>query len=358
MLGLETASLREILAILRRTYCGTFALQYMHISDPEQTAWLKERIEGYGKEICFTQRGRRAILNKLIEAEGFEKFLHVKYTGTKRFGLDGGESMVPALEQIIKRGGALGVEDIVIGMPHRGRLNVLAKVMGKPYHVIFHEFQGGSSSPRTSRARATSSTTSAPPRTASSTATRVHLSLTANPSHLEIVNPVVIGKVRAKQAQNERRRTAPASCRSCCTATPPSPARAWWPRCFGLSGLAGYRIGGTIHFVVNNQIGFTTAPKNSRSSPYPTDVALMVEAPIFHVNGDDPEAVRARRPVGHRVPPAVRQGRRHRHVLLPPVRPQRGRRADVHPAPDVHEDQGPHDHAASSTPSRLIAEAG
>ena len=129
MLGLETASLREILALVKRTYCGTFALQYMHISDPEQSAWLKERIEGYGKEISFTRQGRRAILNKLVEAEGFEKFLQVKYTGTKRFGLDGGEALIPAMEQIIKRGGALGVEEIVIGMPHRGRLNVLANVM-------------------------------------------------------------------------------------------------------------------------------------------------------------------------------------------------------------------------------------
>ena len=147
VLGLETASMREIVAILKRTYCGTFALQYMHISDPEQAAFLKERIEGYGKEIAFTREGRKAILNKLVEAEGFEKFLHVKYTGTKRFGLDGGEALIPAMEQIIKRGGALGVKEIVIGMPHRGRLSVLANVMGKPYRAIFNEFQGGSFKP-------------------------------------------------------------------------------------------------------------------------------------------------------------------------------------------------------------------
>jgi 2-oxoglutarate dehydrogenase E1 component len=155
VLGLETASLREILALVKRTYCGTFALQYMHISDPVQSAWLKERIEGYGKEISFTQRGRRAILDKLVEAEGFEKFLQVKYTGTKRFGLDGGEALIPAMEQIIKRGGALGVEEIVIGMPHRGRLSVLANVMEKPYKAIFNEFQGGSFKPGRSRAPAT-----------------------------------------------------------------------------------------------------------------------------------------------------------------------------------------------------------
>src|SRR6056297_824293 len=147
VLGLEMASMREILAIVKRTYCGTFALQYMHISDPEQAGWLKERIEGYGKEVSFTREGRRAILNKLVEAEGFEKFLHVKYTGTKRFGLDGGESLIPAMEQIIKRGGALGIQEIVIGMPHRGRLSVLANVMEKPYQAIFNEFQGGSFKP-------------------------------------------------------------------------------------------------------------------------------------------------------------------------------------------------------------------
>ncbi|MEM6620326.1 MAG: 2-oxoglutarate dehydrogenase E1 component, partial [Pseudomonadota bacterium] len=147
VLGLETATMREILDIVRRTYCGTFALQYMHISNAEEAGWLKERIEGYGKEIQFTQNGRRAILNKLVQAEGFEKFLHVKYQGTKRFGLDGGEALIPAMEQIIKRGGALGANEIVIGMPHRGRLNVLANVMAKPYRAIFNEFQGGSFKP-------------------------------------------------------------------------------------------------------------------------------------------------------------------------------------------------------------------
>ena len=147
VLGLQIASMRQIVEIVKRTYCGTFALQYMHISDPEQAAWLKERIEGYGKEIQFTRNGRKAILNKLVEAEGFEKFLHVKYMGTKRFGLDGGESLIPAMEQIIKRGGQLGIQDIVIGMPHRGRLSVLANVMQKPYRAIFNEFQGGSFKP-------------------------------------------------------------------------------------------------------------------------------------------------------------------------------------------------------------------
>ena len=290
VLGLQIASMREIIDLVRRTYCGTFALQYMHISDPEQSAWLKERIEGYGKEIKFTREGRKAILNKLVEAEGFEKFLHVKYMGTKRFGLDGGEALIPALEQIIKRGGALGVQEIVIGMPHRGRLSVLANVMGKPYKAIFNEFQGGSFKPEDVDGSGDVKYHLGASSDREFDGNTVHLSLTANPSHLEAVNPVVIGKVRAKQQQlNDSKRT---------TVLPlllhgdaAFAGQGVVAECFGLSGLVGHKTGGTIHVVVNNQIGFTTAPHFSRSSPYPTDIALMVEAPIFHVNGDDPEAV-------------------------------------------------------------------
>ena len=290
VLGLQTGNMRQILQILKRTYCGTFALQYMHISDPVQAAWLKERIEGYGKEISFTQRGRRAILNKLVEAEGFEKFLQVKYTGTKRFGLDGGESLIPAMEQIIKRGGALGVEDIVIGMPHRGRLSVLANVMGKPYRAIFNEFQGGSFKPEEVEGSGDVKYHLGASSDREFDGNTVHLSLTANPSHLEAVNPVVLGKVRAKQEQIgdvDRTRVLPILLHGDAAFA----GQGVVAECFGLSGLKGHRTGGTIHIVVNNQIGFTTAPMYSRSSPYPTDIALMVEAPIFHVNGDDPEAV-------------------------------------------------------------------
>ena len=294
VLGLETSTIREILAIVRRTYCGSLGVQYMHISDPKEKAWLQERIEGRDKEIAFTREGKIAILKKLIEAEGFERFLHRRFPGTKRFGLDGAEGMVPALEQIIKRGGALGVEDIVIGMSHRGRLNVLAAVMGKPYNVIFHEFQGGSSLPSDVQGSGDVKYHLGASSDRAFDGNSVHLSLTANPSHLEIVNPVVIGKVRAKQAFKLRE-------------TPDAGRGHVLPlllhgdaafagqgvvaECFALSGLRGYGVGGTMHFVVNNQIGFTTSPRNSRSSPYPSDVALMVEAPIFHVNGDDPEAV-------------------------------------------------------------------
>jgi 2-oxoglutarate dehydrogenase E1 component len=294
VLGLETSTVREILAILRRTYCGAVGVQYMHISEPAEKAWLQERIEGRDKEITFTADGKIAILKKLIEAEGFERFLHKRFPGTKRFGLDGGEAMVPAMEQIIKRGGALGVKDIVLGMPHRGRLNVLAAVMAKPYHVIFHEFQGGSSVPSDIEGSGDVKYHMGASSDRTFDGNNVHLSLTANPSHLEIVNPVVIGKARAKQAFALRE-------------TPDAGRGHVLPvllhgdaafagqgvvaECFTLSGLKGYRTGGTIHFIVNNQIGFTTNPRYSRSSPYPSDVALMVEAPIFHVNGDDPEAV-------------------------------------------------------------------
>ena len=201
VLGLTHASMRQIVDIVKRTYCGTFALQFMHISDPEQAAWLKERIEGYGKEIAFTREGRRAILNKLVEAEGYEKFLHVKYTGTKRFGLDGGEALIPAMEAIIKVGGALGVQDIVIGMPHRGRLNILANVMQKPYRAIFNEFQGGSFKPEDVDGSGDVKYHLGASSDRTFDGNTVHLSLTANPSHLEAVNPVVLGKVRAKQDQ-------------------------------------------------------------------------------------------------------------------------------------------------------------
>ena len=294
VLGLETATIREILEILRRTYCGSVGVQYMHISDPKEKGWLQARIEGRDKEIVFTKEGKIAILKKLIETEGFEKFLHRRFPGTKRFGLDGGESLVPALEQIIKRGGALGVKDIIIGMPHRGRLNILAAVMGKPYQVIFHEFQGGSSLPSDVEGSGDVKYHLGASSDREFDGNSVHLSLTANPSHLEIVNPVVIGKARAKQAFSLRANAATGRGHVLPLLMHGDAAFAGQgvvAECFALSQLRGYGVGGSLHFIVNNQIGFTTSPKNSRSSPYPSDVALMVEAPIFHANGDDPEAV-------------------------------------------------------------------
>ena len=292
VIGLEYGTLREITAILQRTYCQTLGVEFMHISNPAQKAWIQERIEGPDKEISFTPEGRRAILMKLIEADGFEKFCDVKFTGTKRFGLDGGESLIPALEQIIKRGGSLGVKEIVLGMPHRGRLNVLTQVMGKPHRALFHEFKGGSANPDEVEGSGDVKYHLGASSDREFDQNKIHLSLTANPSHLEIVDPVVLGKVRAKQDQH---------------GDPPDMRVSVLPllmhgdaafagqgvvaECFALSDLKGYRTGGSIHFIVNNQIGFTTYPRYSRSSPYPSDVAKMIDAPIFHVNGDDPEAV-------------------------------------------------------------------
>ncbi|MDA7946556.1 MAG: 2-oxoglutarate dehydrogenase E1 component [Hyphomicrobiaceae bacterium] len=290
VLGLEFGTVREIIEILKRTYCSKIGIEFMHISSPEQKSWLQARMEGRDKEVSFTDEGKKAILSKLVEVEAFEKFLDVKYTGTKRFGLDGGESAVPALEQIIKRGGHLGVEDIILGMPHRGRLNILANVMGKPFRAIFNEFKGGSANPDDVEGSGDVKYHLGASSDREFDGNNVHLSLTANPSHLEIVVPVVLGKVRAKQDQHrdvQRTKVLPLLLHGDAAFA----GQGVVAECFGLSGLAGHRTGGSIHFIVNNQIGFTTAPHNSRSSPYPSDVARMIEAPIFHVNGDDPEAV-------------------------------------------------------------------
>lgn len=304
VLGLQTGTIREVLEILKRTYCGHIGIQYMHIAEPEEKSWLQARFEGPDtfEKNAFTKEGKLAILNKLIEAEGFERFLHKRFPGTKRFGLDGGEAMVPALEQVIKRGGNLGVDEIVLGMAHRGRLNTLAAVMGKPYRAIFHEFQGGSTVPSDIEGSGDVKYHMGASSDREFDGNTVHLSLTANPSHLEIVNPVVLGKARAKQAFDIREANAgKAEAEWALDRTKVVPllihgdaafaGQGVVAECFALMGLKGYRTGGTLHFVINNQIGFTTSPRNSRSSPYPSDVALMVQAPIFHVNGDDPEAV-------------------------------------------------------------------
>ncbi|MCK5931150.1 MAG: 2-oxoglutarate dehydrogenase E1 component [Fulvimarina manganoxydans] len=299
VLGLKFATIRQMLEILQRTYCSTLGVEFMHISNPQEKAWIQERIEGPDKGVAFTDEGKRAILNKLIEAEGFEKFLDVKYKGTKRFGLDGGEALIPALEQIIKRGGQLGLKEIVFGMAHRGRLNVLSQVMAKPHRAIFHEFKGGSFKPEDVEGSGDVKYHLGASSDRTFDDNNVHLSLTANPSHLEIVDPVVMGKARAKQDQiagATRTDTVPLETRGrilplLLHGDAAFAGQGVVPECFNLSALRGHRVAGSIHFIINNQIGFTTNPRFSRSSPYPSDVAKMVEAPIFHVNGDDPEAV-------------------------------------------------------------------
>ena len=291
IMGLETVTPRELVAILRRTYSGTIGYEYMHITDPEQREWLQRRIEGPENKITFTREGKRAILNKLIESEIFEKFCGTKFVGTKRFGLDGGEAMIPAMEQIIKRGGALGVKDIVLGMPHRGRLNTLVSVMGKPYRQLFHEFQGGSAKPSDVQGSGDVKYHLGASSDREFDGNKIHLSLTANPSHLEAVDPVVLGKARAKQSQNADKVNRTSVLPLLLHGDAAFAGQGVVAECFAMSGTKGFRTGGTIHFIVNNQLGFTTAPAYARSSPYPSDVALMVQAPIFHVNGDDPEAV-------------------------------------------------------------------
>ena len=299
VLGLEYATIRQMLEILTRTYCSTLGVEFMHISDPAEKAWIQSRIEGEDKGITFTAEGKRAILQKLVEAEGFEQFIDVKYKGTKRFGLDGGESLIPALEQIIKRGGSLGMKEIVLGMAHRGRLNVLSQVMAKPHRAIFHEFKGGSAAPDDVEGSGDVKYHLGASSDREFDGNKVHLSLTANPSHLEIVDPVVMGKARAKQDQlfgrtreevvplEERAKVLPLLLHGDAAFA----GQGVIAEILGLSGLRGHRVAGTLHFIINNQIGFTTNPRFSRSSPYPSDVAKMIEAPIFHVNGDDPEAV-------------------------------------------------------------------
>ena len=290
VLGMENATLREIITALKRTYCGSIGVEFLHIQDPDQKAWLQERIEGGRNHTDFTENGKKAILERLTAAESFEKFLDKKFTGTKRFGLDGGEALMPALEQIVKRGGQLGLREIVIGMAHRGRLNMLTNFMGKPFTAVFSEFQGGSANPDDVQGSGDVKYHLGTSSDRSFDGVSVHLSLTANPSHLEIVNPVVLGRVRAKQRQmDDEDRTQVMGLLLHGDAA--FSGQGVVAECFDMSQLRGYRTGGTIHVIINNQIGFTTAPRYSRSSPYSSDVAKMVDAPILHVNGDDPEAV-------------------------------------------------------------------
>ena len=290
VLGLESASLREILSVLKETYCGAIGVDFMHIQEPEEKAWIQRRIEAIHNRTEFTLKGKRAIYQRLVEAEGLETFLHKKYTGTKRFGLDGGESLIPAMEQILKRGGQLGVKEVVLGMPHRGRLNVLANIMRKPHVAILSEFQGNASTPDDVEGSGDVKYHLGTSADRDFDGNVIHLSLTANPSHLEAVNPVVLGKVRAKQSQRSDE-----ECHQVMGLLLHGDAafagQGLVPESLELSQLRGYRTGGTIHIVVNNQIGFTTHPAKSRSSPYCSDIAKGLQIPVFHVNGDEPEAV-------------------------------------------------------------------
>lgn len=290
VLGFERATLRQIIDVLKKTYSSTIGVEFMHIQDPEQKAWMQKRIEGSRNVTNFTDIGKRAILERLSEAEGFERFCQVKYTGTKRFGIEGGESTIPAIEQVLKRGSQLGVIEVVVGMAHRGRLNILSNVLRKPYHAIFSEFQGQASNPEDVQGSGDVKYHLGTSADREFDGIKVHMSLQANPSHLEAVDPVVLGKVRARQRQGGDTRgstTLPILIHGDAAFA----GQGLVAECFMMSHLEGYRVGGTIHIVTNNQIGFTTAPQYSRSGTYCTDIAKMVQAPILHVNGDDPEAV-------------------------------------------------------------------
>jgi 2-oxoglutarate dehydrogenase E1 component len=290
VLGLETATPREILAVLRATYCGHIGVEYMHIQDPAEKAWIQGRVEGPRNQIDFTGPGKRAILERLTAAETYERFLDKRYTGTKRFGIEGAESLIPALEQVIKRGGQLGLKELVVGMPHRGRLNVLANFVGKPFAAIFSEFQGNPANPEEVQGSGDVKYHLGTSHDREFDGNTVHLSLQANPSHLEAVNPVVLGKVRAKQRQRgdtDRDQVVGLLMHGDAAFI----GQGLVAESLELSELKGFRTGGTIHFIVNNQIGFTTTPSYARSGPYPSEVAKIIQAPIFHVNGDDPEAV-------------------------------------------------------------------
>ena len=290
VLGLETATLTEIIDRLRKTYCGTIGVEFMHIQDPAQKAWIQERIEAIGNHTDFTVKGKMAIYERLVDAEEFERYLHKKYTGTKRFGMDGAEAVIPALEQILKRGSQLDLCEAVIGMAHRGRLNVLHNVLQKPFRAIISEFLGNPANPEDAGGSGDVKYHMGASADRDFDDAGVHLSLAPNPSHLEIVDPVVVGRVRAKQQQlDDHDRTKVLGILLHGDAA--FAGQGVVAETFAFSALRGYRTGGTIHIIINNQIGFTTSPSFSRSSPYPTDVAKMVMAPIFHVNGDDPEAV-------------------------------------------------------------------
>ena len=290
VLGIETASLRQILSTLKDTYCGSIGVEYLHIQDPEQKSWIQQRIENIRNQTDFTDKGKEAIYERLVDAESFERFLNKKYTGTKRFGLDGSESVIPAIEQIAKRGSQLGLEEIVIGMAHRGRLNVLNNILQKPFRAIISEFMGNPSNPEETGGSGDVKYHMGSSSDREFDGVNVHFTLNANPSHLEVVNPVVIGRVRAKQNQrNDKLRNKVLGLLIHGDAA--FAGQGILAETFDFAELRSYKTGGTLHLIINNQIGFTTSPAYSRSSPYCTDVAKIVMAPIFHVNADDPESV-------------------------------------------------------------------
>mgnify|MGYP001237918900 CR=1 FL=1 len=290
LLGFERATLRQILARLRDIYCGHVGVEYMHIQVQAERLWIQQKFENRDVRATPSPTVQNDILRVLTEAEVFERFLERRYPGTKRFGIEGAESLMPALEAILRRGAELGIGEFVLGMPHRGRLNVLGNFMGKPFAAIVSEFQGASGDADHVQGSGDVKYHLGTSGDREIGGRNIHLSLAANPSHLEAVNPVVLGKARAKQRlRGDAERGEVVSILMHGDAA--FAGQGVVAESLELSDLRGYRTGGTVHVIVNNQIGFTTSPAFARSSPYPSDVAKGVQAPIFHVNGDDPEAV-------------------------------------------------------------------
>src|SRR5437667_228386 len=287
--GLRRAPLGELIERRRRTYCGTLGVEYLHIPDKEQREWLQERMEPTENRPELAAEDRVRVLEDLLQDEVFEQFLQVRYPTAKRFSLEGSESLIPMLDTLIEEAGALGVEEMVFGMPHRGRLNVLANVIRKPYEMILAEFEGallareatGDGDVKYHLGYSRDHTTRA--------SHKVHLSLSANPSHLEAIDPVIEGMVRAKQdryGDRERSRVVPVLLHGDAAFN----GQGVVTEILGLSELPGYHVGGTIHIIVDNQIAFTTPPGAYRFTRYPSDVTKIIQAPVFHVNGHDPEA--------------------------------------------------------------------
>ncbi len=290
VLGLERATLREIMAQLQETYCGSIGVEFMHIQIPEEKAWLMEHFAEHRNRTPFTAEEKKDFLKQLTHAEGFENFAQTKYTGTKRFGVEGGEAVVPAVHEIISHSAQMGVKEVVIGMAHRGRLNILTNVLGKSFTSIFSVFQGAPSKPDAVQGSGDVKYHLGTSNDREFAGNMVHVSMASNPSHLEFVDPVVVGKVRAKQAQRKDE-THSEVMALLLHGDAALAGQGIVPEVLMMSNLPGYRVGGTMHVVINNQIGFTTAPAYARSGNYCSDVAKITQAPVFHVNGDDLEAV-------------------------------------------------------------------
>ena len=295
-LGFQYATVREIMARLKSTYCGSIGVEFMHIQDPAQTDWIKRQIEESENNPNYDASAKHYILERLTAGEAFEKFLATKFVGVKRFGLEGGETMIPALDALIARAASLGLKEVVVGMAHRGRLNVLTNILSKPFTALFAEFQGTAPYPDSVQGSGDVKYHLGTSTDRDFSGKLVHLTMNANPSHLEWVNPVVTGRVRAKQQQRSGGTNITEE--SCNQVIPllihgdaAFAGQGVVAETLMLSELRGYRTGGTVHFVINNQVGFTTSPQYARSGVYCTDVAKMIQAPIFHVNGDDVEAV-------------------------------------------------------------------